>query len=172
MYAGGERGGYMKRILILTLILLFGFTIPVFAADNDEEIASQKVIDALKEIRYAITAGTNYKNYSELVQKAGIEYQRFNDKYPKSETPAHMAFFSLDYYKVAMNVWREGLFGRYAPLVHASDITRIPAVLKKLTPAPGAPNFYHYKEALPEIWKFAFDAEKYLEPKNQNKQEQ
>jgi len=156
----------VKKIFVLTLILLVAFMVPAFAEEkNDEATAAQKVIDSIKDIRYAVKAGTNITNYRDLVQKAGIEYERFADKYPQSGIKPSAAWI-IGIHKDAYRVWHNGIFSKYG-VVFSDDpiLVRYPAIKNMIKPVSGA-KWYSYSDVLQALWTLAIKAEQdMLKPK-------
>ncbi len=153
----------MKKILILTFVLLIAFMVPAFAEEkSDEATAAQKVIDSIKEIRYAVKAGTNITNYRDLVQKAGIEFERFADKYPNADIKPSASWI-IGIHKDAYRVWHNGIFSKYG-VVFSDDpiLVRYPAIKNQIKPVPGA-KWYSYSDVLQALWTLAINAEKNLE---------
>ncbi|SFM24771.1 hypothetical protein [Pelosinus propionicus] len=73
-------GGYvMKRVLLLVVLFMLVLATSCFA-----ESSSKDILNNYKDIKYALEAGVNYRDFRDLYMKANLAYRRFSDENKES----------------------------------------------------------------------------------------
>lgn len=139
-----------------------------FAYSDASNADAQKVFDSIKEIRYNVEAGVNFQDYSALVSKAIINFNKYINNYPSNDRDANSGIkikTLLTDYDAARTVWDEAIHNNVEVL--SSDIleslvnTRPP--LKDKLPSFDYPHAHvYYDKVLHALWSVAADDEKSL----------
>lgn len=144
-----------KAILFIAILVLSSIT--CYAAPLPPQSETQQLLDSIKDLRFNIEAGINYRNYSEKVSKVHVDFKKFIDKYPDNsfQTYAGKIIYA---YKDAGDVWQRSIYDQekfIAPnAIWRSYIAKAyPSVPQKVKDQSTLG--WYYEEVMQEIWKQA-----------------
>lgn len=158
----------MKKILLMVLILMISTMGTTFAYSDESNADAQKVIDSIKEIRYNVEAGVNFQDYSSLVSKAIVNFNKYVNKYPNADRDGKLGAAIktlLTDYDAARTVWNGAIFNNVESLssdIINSLINTRPPLKDKLQPLNNPQDRIYYEKILHALWSVAADDEKSL----------
>ena len=99
----------MKRILIFSLILMFGFYSLAFAAPSAEDIKSLN--EQFQDARYRIESGVNYNEFSKITSDLSVATHKFDNKFQDEKiTKEFIKVYAL--YSATKHFWGRGIYDR------------------------------------------------------------
>lgn len=148
------------------LMLIMSATTTVFAYSDNSSADAKTIIESVKDIRYNVESGVNFRDYNALVSKASVNLKRYEEKYPADDKDGRINLLYgqvIEYYSSAGQVWNMGISSKY-DILGADDLglvfVRNPTLKSKLTPNGGRYESYYYKDVLHSLWIMASDFEK------------